>query len=1513
MKRFHLPFCLLSAALALTGGTAHAGAIVEGDPADGGVLKTSVNSGYYNTWLVQAVGQQLFTDVGNIVEPFTLPYLPPGQTVTGATISFYLDSTTSPVTSNVQLYGLNRVSTATPTVTTADWYSGTNDTANTLLCPTFATPANTAKSTVTYSGGNLVNFIQKQYANSAFSGQDLSTTRYVYFRLSPDRSGGNVSNDYEFGTARNSIRLYHPTLSLTISSGLSNVAGRLQFAFVLPQASITSAGVYNASTGTLIRTIWNNQQFNSGMNYGAWDGKDDSGNAVATGTSYQIKMIYHNVQYVWDGTVGNTSTNESGACVYRGYLAMSDMSIAGGRAYYAQGYNELQNSFHYFTVGTPQVANQIQPGYADPFSAFEFVAADATRSYWAKCGGGIGGADTYVIALNNSDGSNYTFPKGTTPTGANQKYTSCLDFDSTANQVNPPTGLAVQQTGSDIFVSHANLNVVRVFDKVQGNQLGSFTVTAPGRMATTANGDVWVISNAAPPVISRYTFANGKATLVRTITGLVAPVGAGISADDSLLLVTDAGSSEQIKAFNNSTGASTWTFGQAGGMQAHGPAINTNTFDFSVGGMGAFVAFQADNTFWVNDTGNDRYLHYSINGTTINYIEQIAFLPHSYQQAVDVTDPTRAYNMYFEYSVNYNLPIAGTNGSWTLAKNWLYGLPNDATHNYVGFRSGINNVATLPNGHVYAFMENYATSRTDLFELPATGPARLTGYSFDAVPRMYPDGSLRFSIATTASLSFYSSPLTGFDSSNNPKWGTPALLASTAIAAGDPTTWTTFPERTEITSGGMVVDYDPNQAHTGYHMGGIPTGGSAWQWRSAPSTTTSYTGWFPRDGHFDIGNGVQYAGNESLAMGRNVVCGYHGEFWKNGEASQWLNYFDNGLLVGVFGSFSQDMNGQNSIYGYCGNSYAPDLVRAPNGKVYLYMNDESNHGGSGRWIISGWEGVTELKGTSTIGSTVSLSGSGAPTVSITAPTPNAVYDISPSISVTADAAGSGAPVTSVQFFDGSTSLGTVTSAPYTVITRALTPGVHTLTATATDSSGRSATSPSVAITIGNGATSTPPPAPASLNVTGTTSSSITLGWTQPLTSTTSSTIGQILSFQCDSATNSQALSPTTVAGAPGYAVSNWNILGQVKSNGLILTSPVSSAGVKIANLGINTDVRGGNPGGSITSLPGSAQQLFSNEVYTTYNTYPAITVEYIPYAQYDLVVYSLDDSSSSATAKITVNDIVKSSVITQSFTKAPTAYNVSTVSYGSNASVTDVNTIVFQGLTSSTIEIQGNYLAAFQIVERPYDQGTPTSYSIERATGSGSFAAIGTTSGSTTSYTDTTAVSGTTYQYRVRAINSVGSSGYSNTLSATTSSSSSSASSGSSSSSTGSSSSGSTSGSSSGSSSGASSGSGSSSGSSSSTTPKAPTTPAATGFAAWQARYFTPAQLADSSISGPSADPYGSSVPNLLAYALQLNPATARPTVTSNTAGTGGTNITVQDTLPTSSQKHFMRLRVSQN
>ena len=331
-----LRILLGTALLASLVSTAKAGAIIEGDTADAMLGQASINSnedqevgGYYT-------GENLA-----IVEPFALPYLAPGQQVTGAAITFYYEhfnNGTPPV--NVQLYGLNRVSATSPAPVNADWYVGANDTANTLLNALFVTPTTTINQPVTYSGGNLVSFIQKQYANSAFTGMDTSYgTRFVFFRLNPDASQSHTPN-YQFASAREPNRSWRPTLALTISNGISNIAGRLQFSFTLPTNAVTSAGVYNTSTGTLIRTLWNNVKYQQGTNYGVWDGKDSTGAAVATGTSYQIKMIYHNVQYNWDGTIGNTSLSQSGGQqVYRSFSQPMSMAIAGGVAYYAVGYN----------------------------------------------------------------------------------------------------------------------------------------------------------------------------------------------------------------------------------------------------------------------------------------------------------------------------------------------------------------------------------------------------------------------------------------------------------------------------------------------------------------------------------------------------------------------------------------------------------------------------------------------------------------------------------------------------------------------------------------------------------------------------------------------------------------------------------------------------------------------------------------------------------------------------------------------------------------------------------------------------------------------------------------------------------------------------------------------------------------------------------------------------------------------------------------------------------------------
>jgi len=95
----------------------------------------------------------------------------------------------------------------------------------------------------------------------------------------------------------------------------------------------------------------------------------------------------------------------------------------------------------------------------------------------------------------------------------------------------------------------------------------------------------------------------------------------------------------------------------------------------------------------------------------------------------------------------------------------------------------------------------------------------------------------------------------------------------------------------------------------------------------------------------------------------------------------------------------------------------------------------------------------------------------APMVSITAPTNGAA--VSGTVTITATATASAQyslTIASVQFFDGATSLGTATTAPYTVnwdTTKAAN-GSHTLTAKATDNKGDMATSAGVMVTVSGG-------------------------------------------------------------------------------------------------------------------------------------------------------------------------------------------------------------------------------------------------------------------------------------------------------------------------------------------------------------------------------------------------------------------------------------------------------------
>jgi len=101
-----------------------------------------------------------------------------------------------------------------------------------------------------------------------------------------------------------------------------------------------------------------------------------------------------------------------------------------------------------------------------------------------------------------------------------------------------------------------------------------------------------------------------------------------------------------------------------------------------------------------------------------------------------------------------------------------------------------------------------------------------------------------------------------------------------------------------------------------------------------------------------------------------------------------------------------------------------------------------------------------------------LGGNVPPSVSITSPANNATFATGSNITVSASASDSDGSVSKVDFYNGTTLLGTDTSSPYSFTWNAVGAGTYTLTAKATDNANAVTTSSAVNITVGS--TNNPP-------------------------------------------------------------------------------------------------------------------------------------------------------------------------------------------------------------------------------------------------------------------------------------------------------------------------------------------------------------------------------------------------------------------------------------------------------
>jgi len=90
---------------------------------------------------------------------------------------------------------------------------------------------------------------------------------------------------------------------------------------------------------------------------------------------------------------------------------------------------------------------------------------------------------------------------------------------------------------------------------------------------------------------------------------------------------------------------------------------------------------------------------------------------------------------------------------------------------------------------------------------------------------------------------------------------------------------------------------------------------------------------------------------------------------------------------------------------------------------------------------------------------------GPPTVAISSPRSGKIFTVSTPITLAADANDPGGAVTKVEFFAGTTLIGTATSAPYSVTWNGASTGRHQVTAKATDNDGAATISETIAINM----------------------------------------------------------------------------------------------------------------------------------------------------------------------------------------------------------------------------------------------------------------------------------------------------------------------------------------------------------------------------------------------------------------------------------------------------------------
>ena len=717
--------------------------------------------------------------------------------------------------------------------------------------------------------------------------------------------------------------------------------------YTLASTSTTSAGVYK--DGKLVRTLWSNVKRSAGTYTVTWDGKDDAG-ATVSGTT-QIKVLSHQMNYQWTANIGNSSSIDTGSHKLRGLRTPFSGVEVGNYIYMAKGNTEGNTPIYKVAKSAPSYMIEVRPN-ANRSSTFqtEYVCSDGTLVYWAGYDAWSGrwpegnpAPDTnsrvqsIIYATKVSDDLDHTFSSGKTvkPTlDGFYTFSGLVVFDDTAAH---PTGLAVMSSGNYLYSSHKGKNQVKCYNKTTGALLATYSLPLAG-IAIEGSALYGIDGH----TVKKYTIeSNGSLTYASVSISIGSPIN--LSVKNGTIMVID-GSTQQVKAYNTS-GTLQWTLGQSGGYY-NSPTVANDKFQFQEyikTLTKGYLIPQSDSTFWVGDAGNCRQIHFS---KTRSFVESTYYLPTNYDASSIVNEPSRVFAGLLEFDVTTK----------ALVKNWS----GNITSAYAYYANGgLMKQAITISGRTFGTVYYYPNAPADngrvleWVELTSTG-LRFTGqrlqewvnYTIESNGDMYYyDGDF---YASSGTGKIMKQAYTGINGSANPTWSNATIYTTFPLSIGSPYyACNNYPNS-------KAIIYAESRQNEGYHLGRIVSGQYAWQ--TSKSTTTSYTGDFPTDGTFDVGNGVNLAGWSLHVVDSLAVWNYVGEFWKNAQVNKWNLYHQDGLMIMQLGKTTPEAqvysNTNDAPREAAGNALASKMFKIGS-DYYIIHCDESVHGALHLFKITG--------------------------------------------------------------------------------------------------------------------------------------------------------------------------------------------------------------------------------------------------------------------------------------------------------------------------------------------------------------------------------------------------------------------------------------------------------------------------------------------------------------------------------------------------------------------------------